>query len=62
MSNRKKADKLKEYNNSSGAERKQALETGEVWIKPTMCMEMKSKYHRNSSKREVRKMRDECEY
>lgn len=62
MSNRKKADKLKEYNNSRGAERKQAFEKGEVWIKPTMCMEMKSKYHRNSSKREVRKMRDECEY
>ena len=62
MGNRKKADKLKEYNTSRGDERKQALEKGKVWIKPTMSMEMKSKYHRNRSKREVRKLREECEY
>lgn len=62
MKNIKKADKLKEYNASRGAERKRALEKGEVWIKPTMSMEVNSKYHRNSSKREFRRLKEEYDY
>ena len=58
----KKANKLKEYNISRGVERKEALKSGKIWIRPTMSMEMRSKYHRNSSKREVRRMREEAGY
>ena len=57
----KKANKLKEYNISRGVERKEALKSGKIWIRPTMSMEMRSKYHR-SSKREVRRMREEAGY
>lgn len=55
----KNTDKLKEYNTSRGVERKKALERGDIWGRPTMCMEMHSKYHRNSGKRELRRMKEE---
>lgn len=60
MRTEKNANKLKEYNTSRGIERKKALERGDIWVRPTMCMEMHSKYHRNSSKRELRRMKTEC--
>ena len=55
-------EKLKEYNTSRGIERKKALERGEIWVRPTMCMEMSSKYHRNRRKREERRIKEEYGY
>ena len=62
MKNVKNASKLKEYNTSRGVERKKALERGDIWVRPTMCMEMHSKYHRNSRKREERRIKAEYDY
>ena len=45
--------KLASYAASRGVERKQALERGDVWIKPVMYMEMKTKYNRCHQKQEV---------
>ena len=61
MKKKQNADKLKIYNASHGAERKQVLEKGNVWTRPTMSMELKSQYHREQSKREFRKRLQEYE-
>ena len=58
----KNTEKLKEYNISRGIERKKALERGEIWVRPTMCMEMSSKYYRNSRQREARRIKEEYGY
>ena len=58
----KNTEKLKEDNISRGIERKKALERGEIWVRPTMCMEMSSKYYRNSRKREERRIKEEYGY
>ena len=61
MKKKQNADKMKIYNVSQGAERKQVLEKGNVWTRPTMSMELKSQYHREHSKREFRKRLKEYE-
>ena len=58
MRKKQNADQLKIYNASHGTERKQVLEKGSVWIRPTISMESRSQYHRERSKREFRRMKE----
>ncbi len=59
MKKKQNVDKMKIYNASRGIERKWVLEKGNVWTRPTMSMELKSKYHRERSKKEFRKRLEE---
>lgn len=46
---------LKVINASRGMERRDVLNNGGIWTRPTMCMETKKKYDRNRQKLELRK-------
>ena len=59
MKKKQIVDKMKIYNASRGIERKWVLEKGNVWTRPTMSMELKSKYHRERSKKEFRERLEE---
>lgn len=54
---KKKSDKrrLECYNMERGMERRHVMEQGGVWIRPTMYMEMKTKYNRSRNKKELRR-------
>lgn len=41
---------------SRGVERKMALEKGDIWIRPTTYMDLKTVYNRNQKKKETRQM------
>lgn len=55
MSKKDTRRKLKDFNTCSAMERRRALEQGTVWVRPTISMEMRSRYNRNRQKRAVRK-------
>lgn len=54
-----KKEKIREYKANSGLQRKEALARGDIWVKPTMSIEVRSRYHRKRSKNELRKMLDQ---
>ena len=54
MKNKMQKEKISRYKASRGVERQNALERGNVWIRPTICMEMKTTYSRNRQKKETR--------
>lgn len=56
MKSKRNISKIKDCSARAGENRKKALERGDIWIKPTMCMETRSKYNRKRSKGELRKM------
>lgn len=48
--------KLSQFNASRGIEREVVLRKGDIWIRPTICMELKTMYNRNRQKKETRQM------
>ena len=48
--------KITQLKTSRGIERKMALEKGDIWIRPTTCIELKTMYNRNRQKKETRQM------
>ena len=56
MKNSVQKRKITQFNASRGAERENALKKGNIWIRPTTCMELKTRYKRNRQKKETRRM------
>lgn len=48
--------KITQLNASRGIEREIALKKGDIWVRPTTCMELKTMYNRNRQKKETRQM------
>ena len=48
--------KIAQLKSSRGIERKMTLEKGNIWIRPTTCMGLKTVYNRNQEKKETRQM------
>ena len=48
--------KITQFNASRGIEREIALKKGDIWIRPTTCIELKTMYNRNRQKKETRQM------
>ena len=59
MKSMEKKEKIREYKANSGLQRKEPLARGDIWVKPTMSIEVRSRYHRKRSKNELRKMLDQ---
>ncbi len=56
MKNSIRKRKITQFNTSRGIEREIALRKGDIWIRPTTCMELKTMYNRNIQKKETRQM------
>ena len=52
--------KITQIKTSRGIERKMASEKGDIWIRPTIYMSLKTAYNRNQKKKETRQMILEC--
>ena len=49
-------NKVAQLKANRGVERKKALEKGDIWIRPTTYMCLKTVYNRNHKKKETRQM------
>lgn len=49
-------NKVAQLKASRGVERMMALEKGDIWIRPTTYMNLKTVYNRNQKKKETRQM------
>lgn len=56
MKNLIQNSKITQLNASRGKEREIALKKGDIWVRPTTCMELKTMYNRNRQKKETRQM------
>lgn len=48
--------KVAQFKANRGVERKMALEKGDIWIRPTTYMDLKTVYNCNQKKKETRQM------
>lgn len=48
--------KITQLKTSRGIECKMALEKGDIWVRPTTYMSLKTAYNRNQKKKETRQM------
>lgn len=49
-------NKVAQLKASRGVERMMALEKGDIWVRPTTYMNLKTVYNRNQKKKETRQM------
>lgn len=56
MKNPIQKNKTVQLKTSCGIERKMVLEMGDIWVRPTTYMNLKTVYNRNQKKKETRQM------